>query len=107
MRSGPATSCAIVAFALTALAGCPGPRHTPTRVADKGAVLNPDPKGPDTIRRTMECVNGSFDTQCFAVKCTASPGGPSDDCASYAKACIDADLHWSGTSQGGTCSEPL
>jgi hypothetical protein len=62
----------------------------------------------------MECLNGSFDTECRAVKCTASPETPRasaegvpDDCLSYAKACLAADLHWSGTSQGGVCSESL
>jgi hypothetical protein len=108
MRSASATSRAIVTFALlTALAGCwgPGPKAAPG--LDKGQVLDPDRTGPDTIARTFECQARDAEGNCLANKCTAGPGGATHDCGSFAKACIDADLHWKGSKSGGVCTVPL
>lgn len=108
MTSASATSRAIVALALlTALAGCPGPGPKALPNLDRGQVLDADQQGPDTIRRTMECQARDAEGKCLANKCTAGPGGATFDCGSYAKACIDADLHWKGTNAGGVCTVPL
>ncbi len=108
MRTASATSRAIVAFALlTALTGCPGPGTKAVAGLDKGQVLDPDRKGPDTISRTFECQARDSEGKCLANKCTAGPGGETFDCGSFAKACIDADLHWKGSKSGGVCTVPL
>ncbi len=108
MHSASATSRAIVAFALlTALAGCWGPSPKASPSLDKGQVLDPDRNGPDTISRTFECQARDSEGKCLANKCTAGPGGATFDCGSFAKACIDADLHWKGSKAGGVCTVPL
>ena len=88
------------------LAACPGPRPGPTAVLDRGQVLDPHREGPDTLRRTMECVKRDANGTCLENKCTSSPEGDQFDCESYAGACIDAGLHWKGTKQSGVCSVP-
>src|SRR5262249_6017769 len=62
--------------------------------------------------RTLECTSKAADGSCNVKKCTQSTEGMSDygvpyDCGSYAKACIDAGQHWSGTKEGGNCTRVL
>ena len=92
---------------LTPLTACPGPRPGPADPPSRGEVLDPEHESPGTIRRSFECLKRDADGNCLANKCTQGPGGATFDCGSFAKACIDADLHWSGTKEGGTCSVPL
>jgi len=108
MRETSAPARALLAFALLiALAGCPGTRPSSTHEFDKDDIFTPDPDGPDSMSRTFECLKRDADGKCLANKCTEGPGGATYDCGSFAKACVDADLHWSGTKQGGTCSVVL
>ena len=95
---------AAAAALLITLAACPGPVAPPARPLDKGQVLDPVREGSDTIRRSFQCLQRDSEGNCLANKCTQGPGGATFNCASFAKACIDAGLHWSGTQEGGTCS---
>lgn len=110
MHPAPATARVFAALAiLTALAGCPGPGSGPqiSPGLDKAQVLDPYRPGPDTLRRTMECIQKDSDGNCVANKCTASPEGEVYNCNSYAKNCLDAGLHWTGSNSGGVCAVAL
>lgn len=107
MRTVTAPSCAFVGLALLATLGCPGPGAGPAAVLDKGQLLDAYREGPDTIRRSFECLQKDSEGDCVANKCTASPAGSEYNCASFAGSCIDAGLHWNGTSQEGVCAVPL
>ena len=108
MHSAFASSRLIVALGLlTTLAGCPGPGLKVAAGLDKGQLLDAYREGPDTIRRTMECIQKDSEGNCVANKCTASPAGEVYNCNSYAKACLDAGLHWTGSNAGGVCAVAL
>ncbi len=105
MQSASATSRTIFALALlTAFAGCLGPGSKRVPVLDKSQLLDAYRQEPDTIRRTMECLQKDAEGNCVAVKCTASPAGEIFSCNSYAKACLDNGLHWTGTNNQGVCA---
>ncbi|MEO8274820.1 MAG: hypothetical protein ABI639_01285 [Thermoanaerobaculia bacterium] len=108
MRSASAGPRVIVVVALlTALAGCPGPGPKVAPGLDKAQLLDAHREGSDTLRRTMECLQKDSDGNCVANKCTASSAGEIYDCNSFAKACLDAGLHWNGSNAGGVCAVAL
>lgn len=108
MHPVPDTSRVLVALALlTALAGCPGPGPKVAPGLTKVQLLDAYRQGEDTIRRTMECIQKDSEGNCVANKCTASPEGDVYNCNSFAKNCLDAGLHWTGSNSGGVCAVAL
>jgi hypothetical protein len=106
MSTAPATLSRVLAALalLIAIAGCPGPGSKTAPVLGKAQLLDAYRQEPDTIRRTMECLQKDAEGDCVAVKCTASPAGEIYNCNSYAKACLDAGLHWTGNNNQGVCA---
>ncbi|MGE0640912.1 MAG: hypothetical protein AB7G12_10395 [Thermoanaerobaculia bacterium] len=107
----PLRTAAVATLLTLSLAACPGGHHgavAPPVAA--GDLFSPNPDGDDgggSIRRTFECTQRAPDGSCLQNKCTQGPGGFTFDCASYAKACVDAGEHWSGTKEGGVCTKVL
>jgi hypothetical protein len=100
---------ALLALALpTLFAACPGPPLQPKAEFDKGSIFTADDSGkPDNLRRDFECLQKDPHGECVQRKCTQAPGGESFDCATYARDCVIAGYHWSGTKESGVCTEIL
>lgn len=59
-------------------------------------------KDSGVVGRVLTCEAKDAAGNCIKKSCKEDSRG---DCASYAKICIDADLHWNGTRHAGTCSK--
>lgn len=72
-------------------------RGEPQRVDPLGET-----DGTKTIARILTCNAKDSEGNCVQKTCKKDDQG---DCATYAGYCIDADHHWNGTRDGGTCSK--
>ena len=84
----------------------------------KGAVANPEAVNQSavlsatstgaTAARQFQCLSRDAQGNCTRNKCTRGPGGQFYDCGSFAQACKNAGLDWTGSREGdeagGVCS---
>ncbi|HET9338862.1 MAG TPA: hypothetical protein VFQ55_07680 [Casimicrobiaceae bacterium] len=60
-----------------------------------------------SIARTFECLAKDANGNCLQNQCKQGPGGKEFDCAGFARDCVNAGEHWSGTKEGGKCTKVL
>jgi hypothetical protein len=83
----------------------------------KGAVANPEAVNQSAVlsatstgaaARQFQCLSRDAQGNCTRNKCTRGPGGQFYDCGSFAQACKNAGLDWTGSREGdeagGVCS---
>lgn len=92
------------------LAGCSRQKPVLDFEFEKADLFLPDPDGPDVVARQFDCLQRDLEGNCIANRCRESPSSAPDvpyDCRTFAAACIDAGLHWTGTRQEGVCAVAL
>jgi hypothetical protein len=101
-----------VAVVLVGLARPASTQPQKGAVADPGAATQHAVLGATSVgsaaARHFQCLSRDAQGNCTRNKCTRGPGGQFYDCGTFAQACKNAGLDWTGSREGdeagGVCS---